>query len=54
MEESTLQLSNDTLESLTTALIDVVDVDHNGTISFEELNNQLQDHPDVIENLSIG
>ncbi|XP_072019827.1 LOW QUALITY PROTEIN: NADPH oxidase 5-like [Amphiura filiformis] len=54
MEESTLQLSNDTLESLTTALIDVVDVDNDGTISFEELNNQLQDHPDVIENLSIG
>ena len=54
MEESTLQLSEDTLENLATGLIEAVDVDNDGSISFEELNNMLKDHPDVIENLSIG
>lgn len=53
MGESTLQFSDDKLDDLTRALIEDADVDNSGTITFEELQAQLDKYPGVIENLTI-
>ena len=53
MGESTLQFSDDKLDELTKALIEDADVDNSGTITFEELQAQLDKYPGVIENLTI-
>ena len=53
MGESTLQFSDDKLDELTRALIEDADVDNSGTITFEELQAQLDKYPGVIENLTI-
>lgn len=53
MEESSLQLSEDDLDSLTALLFESADEDGSGEISFDELKAELEKHPGVIENLSI-
>ena len=53
MDESALQFSEAKLDELTQALFDDADVDNSGTISFEELQAELDKHPGVIENLTI-
>ena len=53
MDESALQFSEDKLDELTRALFEDADVDNSGTITFEELQAELDEHPGVIENLTI-
>lgn len=53
MDESTLKFSESKLDELTRALFESADVDNSGTISFEELQAELDKHPGVIENLTI-
>lgn len=54
MEESALQLSASVLDDLTDALFEAADQDESGTISFEELRQELEKYPDVMENMTIG
>ncbi|XP_070178601.1 NADPH oxidase 5-like isoform X2 [Littorina saxatilis] len=54
MEESSLVLSEENLESLTDALFDDADTDGSGSITFEELKCQLEKHPGVMQNLTIS
>ena len=53
MDESALRFSESKLDELTRALFEDADVDNSGTISFEELQAELDKHPGVIENLTI-
>jgi Ca2+-binding EF-hand superfamily protein len=53
MEESSLKLSEDDLDSLTALLFESADEDSSGEISFEELKAELEKHPGVIDNLTI-
>lgn len=52
--ESTLHFSDENLNELTRVLFEDADEDNSGTITFEELKAQLEKHPGVIENLTIG
>ena len=54
MEESSLKLSEENLDALTTALFTEADVDGSGLINFDELVTELQKHPEVMNNLSMG
>ena len=53
MDESALKFSEDKLDELTRALFEDADTDNSGTISFEELQAELDKHPGVVENLTI-
>ena len=53
MGESTLHFSDDKLDELTRALLEDADMDNSGTITFEELQAELDKYPGVIENLTI-
>ena len=53
MEESSLQLSEDNLDALTMALFESADDDNSGEITFDELREELEKHPGIIENLTI-
>ena len=53
MEESSLNLDDEAVESLTLALFQQADEDDNGEITFQELLKQLQRHPGILENLTI-
>lgn len=53
MEESSLKLSEDDLDSLTALLFESADEDDSGAITFEELKAELEKHPGVLENLTI-
>ena len=53
IEESELQLSEEALETLTLALFEHADADGSGMISYEELCDVLEKHPDVMKNLTI-
>ena len=48
-----LELSEETLDELTQTLFESADVDQSGSITFEELHDELLKHPGVIENLTI-
>lgn len=48
-----LQFSEENLDELTRALFEDADIDNSGTISFEELQAELDRHPGVVENLTI-
>ncbi|XP_065906157.1 NADPH oxidase 5-like isoform X2 [Dysidea avara] len=54
MDESALKFSEDKLDELTRALFEDADTDNSGTISFEELQAELDKHPGVVENLTIS
>lgn len=53
MDESALSFNESKLDELTWALFEDADMDNSGTISFEELQAELDKHPGVIENLTI-
>ena len=52
MEESSLSLTEDNIDDLTDILFDAADADESESITFEELQAELEKHPGVIENLS--
>ncbi len=51
--ESSLKLSEDQLDQLVHALLRSADKDQDGVITFEELAEQLQKYPALVENLAI-
>ena len=53
LHESSMTISEATIDSLTTALFEAADTDGSGAISFEELKEELEKNPDVMENLTI-
>ena len=54
MNESNLRFSEQKLDELTKALFENTDADHSGSITFEELQEELSQHPGVVENLTIS
>ena len=54
MEESSMKLSDKDINDLTQALFDDADTDQSGSISFEELVAELDKHPGVRDNLTMG
>ena len=54
MDESKLQFSDDSLDELTRALFESTDVDNSGTITFDELKEELNRHPGVVKDLTIS
>ena len=52
-DRPSLELSEETLDELTNTLFESADVDQSGSITFEELHDELLKHPGVIENLTI-
>ncbi len=52
--ESEFALPDEQLAVLVRALVEAADHDHSGTVSFDELAEQLKKYPGLIENLSIG
>ena len=53
MDESALTFSDSQLDELTRVLLEDADVDGSGSISFEELQQELVKYPGVVKNLTI-
>lgn len=53
MEESSLSFGENDLNKLTEVLFKAADNDNNGIITFEELKAQIEQHPGVMENLTL-
>lgn len=53
MRESAISLPDEKLDQLTLALFESADKDCNGAITFDELRDELQRFPGVMENLTI-
>lgn len=53
MEESSLSFGNDKLEALTDILFESADDDCSDTLSFEELANEFNKYPGILENLTM-
>ena len=51
--ESNLTISDEEMNQLVEALLKAADKDHDGTITFDELAEQLQKYPGLIDNLTI-
>ncbi|KAM5291723.1 NADPH oxidase 5 [Ctenodactylus gundi] len=54
LHESALSLPDEKLDQLTLALFESADQDRNGAITFQELRDELQRFPGVLENLTIS
>ncbi|NXR04058.1 NOX5 oxidase, partial [Sagittarius serpentarius] len=54
LRESTIALPEERLGDLTLALFEAADKDHSGSITFEELREELEGFPEVMENLTIS
>jgi len=54
MNESNLRFTEQKLNELTRALMENTDTDNNGSITFEELQEELSQHAGVVENLTIS
>ncbi|XP_036592479.1 NADPH oxidase 5 [Trichosurus vulpecula] len=54
LKESAISLPEEKLDDLTLALFESADKDHNGSITFEELHEELDNFPEVMENLTIS
>ncbi|XP_044516045.1 NADPH oxidase 5 [Gracilinanus agilis] len=54
LKESAISLSEEKLDDLTLALFESADKDHSGSITFEELQEELENFPEVMENLTIS
>ena len=52
MGESALQFSDDQLDELAQTLLEDADATNSGSITFEELQNALNKHPGLVENLT--
>lgn len=53
LRESAIALPEERLGDLTLALFEAADKDHSGSITFEELREELEGFPEVMENLTI-
>lgn len=53
MVESSLKLSEEDLENLSTVLFESADTKKSGNITFEDFRRELERHPGVVENLSL-
>lgn len=53
LQESSISLPDEKLDQLTLALFESADKDCSGDITFEELRDELQHFPGVMENLTI-
>ena len=53
MEDGSLRLSEEALDTMTMLLFEKADVNGNGRITFEELRGELNKYPDILENLTI-
>ncbi|NXL67928.1 NOX5 oxidase, partial [Chordeiles acutipennis] len=54
LRESAIALPEERLADLTLALFEAADKDHSGSITFEELREELEAFPEVMENLTIS
>ncbi|XP_064013936.1 NADPH oxidase 5 isoform X2 [Pogoniulus pusillus] len=54
LQESAITLPEERLGDLTLALFEAADKDHSGSITFEELKEELEACPEVMENLTIS
>ncbi|NXF50040.1 NOX5 oxidase, partial [Oceanites oceanicus] len=54
LRESAIALPEERLGDLTLALFEAADKDHSGSITFEELREELEGFPEVMENLTIS
>ncbi|NXX94315.1 NOX5 oxidase, partial [Centropus bengalensis] len=54
LRESAMALPEERLGDLTLALFEAADKDHSGSITFEELREELEGFPEVLENLTIS
>uniref|UniRef100_A0A671PUY5 NADPH oxidase, EF-hand calcium binding domain 5 n=1 Tax=Sinocyclocheilus anshuiensis TaxID=1608454 RepID=A0A671PUY5_9TELE len=54
LRESAISLPEEKLDDLTLALFESADKDNSGTITFEELKAELENFPEVMENLTIS
>ncbi|XP_065544496.1 NADPH oxidase 5 isoform X2 [Lathamus discolor] len=54
LRESAIALPEERLTDLTLALFEAADKDHSGSITFEELREELERFPEVMENLTIS
>ncbi|NWX19954.1 NOX5 oxidase, partial [Aegotheles bennettii] len=54
LQESSIALPEERLGDLTMVLFEAADKDHSGSITFEELREQLEAFPEVMENLTIS
>ncbi|NXI41542.1 NOX5 oxidase, partial [Galbula dea] len=54
LRESAIALPEERLQDLTLALFEAADKDHSGSITFEELQEELEAFPEVMENLTIS
>ncbi|KAM4661674.1 NADPH oxidase 5-like [Amazona ochrocephala] len=54
LRESAIALPEERLADLTLALFEAADKDHSGSITFEELREELEGFPEVMENLTIS
>uniref|UniRef100_A0A7M4FQR9 NADPH oxidase 5 n=1 Tax=Crocodylus porosus TaxID=8502 RepID=A0A7M4FQR9_CROPO len=54
LRESAISLPEEKLDDLTLALFESADKDHSGSITFEELKEELERFPEVMENLTIS
>ncbi|XP_056668139.1 NADPH oxidase 5 isoform X1 [Monodelphis domestica] len=54
LKESAISLPEEKLDDLTLALFESADKDHSGSITFEELQEELDKFPEVMENLTIS
>lgn len=53
LRESAISLPEEKLDDLTLALFESADKDQSGSITFEELKDELETFPEVMENLTI-
>lgn len=53
LRESAISLPEEKLDDLTLALFESADKDRSGAITFEELKAELENFPEVMENLTI-
>lgn len=53
MEESSLSFGDDKLEALTDILFESADDDCSNTLSFDELANEFNKYPGILENLTM-
>ncbi|XP_043844130.1 NADPH oxidase 5 [Dromiciops gliroides] len=54
LKESAISLPDEKLDDLTLALFESADKDQSGSITFEELRDELDNFPEVMENLTIS
>ncbi|NXF84354.1 NOX5 oxidase, partial [Sclerurus mexicanus] len=54
LRESSMSLPEERLGDLTRALLEAADRDHSGSITFQELREQLEAFPELMENLTIS